>query len=864
MLKCIWLILGLVFLNTAQAQLNRPVQYNTNTESVSVPANFWQRLNSSLKPTSSNSISLGDSNKFFTSLFLATNGVVLVDGTGTNTFNVGVPYTLASNINFILPASHGSAGQVLSTDANGILSWINQSVGSGTNILIQTNGVDYGSAGTFNFGNGFTSVLSGSVFHVGITNSGGGGSGSQTPYTSTHDAAGYNISNITAIALGAAVQGTEPIRIGTNVSRSVDAQILIARRMTNEASGLNTNGHAFSDSTVIARSTAGHAYNSFDARVVITNAAMDHYAAFQSIPQVDSGTVSNIYGLYVGLGQASGTIRTNTGVMVDSAPGATIVHNQGIRLRTPTGSAPSVDIGLMIDPRHATAASYHHIWINDELARISFGANRDLILNKDRAYTLQLWVDATAGDGVDTELHGTDADGTDMNGGDLTLSGGRNTGAGVPGAIVFSTSPYGASGSASNNLVERLGIYTNAIIVPSTADLRILGHNLTSNYVWTATNATTGEGEWRAQAAGSGGGGAGSLPFDLTQFTTNGTVTVKDGASLTNTVLYAPTANGTVTILSGELKFNTDGHISYESGTDTLRLTNTFHNRGIDIDSSIRISDFTIAPKILVAFTNLASSTSNSFLIVSNCLVNVPSNTVHTASIALVGAAVTTGVSNIIHPSWTINNLPSVGGMAGTLQFISRTNFETGTIVATMGNTGNFIVTGALLNNGGSSGLSAAGGLTATSVATTGNFAAGQGSSASSEKIRSTNNTAGVMGIVVDQSHTVQTNMMQLRVAGIPRITAETNSLTLASNVVFTLQSGANQRAGNATLVGGTVTVNNGSVTANTIVMLTRKTSGGTIGTGVTYTVSAGISFTITSDNVLDTSTFSYLLIEVP
>lgn len=88
--------------------------------------------------------------------------------------------------------------------------------------------------------------------------------------------------------------------------------------------------------------------------------------------------------------------------------------------------------------------------------------------------------------------------------------------------------------------------------------------------------------------------------------------------------------------------------------------------------------------------------------------------------------------------------------------------------------------------------------------------------------------------------------------------------LTLAVAGPLSMTSGTNQRAGNATLVGGTVTVNNTTVTANTVVMLTRKTSGGTIGTAITYTLSAGASFTITSDNILDTSVFSYVLIEVP
>lgn len=89
-------------------------------------------------------------------------------------------------------------------------------------------------------------------------------------------------------------------------------------------------------------------------------------------------------------------------------------------------------------------------------------------------------------------------------------------------------------------------------------------------------------------------------------------------------------------------------------------------------------------------------------------------------------------------------------------------------------------------------------------------------------------------------------------------------SHTFAVAALLSITSGTNQRAGNAVLVAGTITVSNTTVTANTIVMLTRKISGGTLGTAITYTVSAGASFTITSDSALDTSTFSYLLIEVP
>lgn len=93
-------------------------------------------------------------------------------------------------------------------------------------------------------------------------------------------------------------------------------------------------------------------------------------------------------------------------------------------------------------------------------------------------------------------------------------------------------------------------------------------------------------------------------------------------------------------------------------------------------------------------------------------------------------------------------------------------------------------------------------------------------------------------------------------------ITATGDLLATTAGKGLRLKSGSNQRAGNATLVDGTVTVSNTTVTANTLVHLTRKTSGGTIGQ-MTYTLSAGNSFTITSDNVLDTSTVTYLLTEL-
>lgn len=73
---------------------------------------------------------------------------------------------------------------------------------------------------------------------------------------------------------------------------------------------------------------------------------------------------------------------------------------------------------------------------------------------------------------------------------------------------------------------------------------------------------------------------------------------------------------------------------------------------------------------------------------------------------------------------------------------------------------------------------------------------------------------------------------------------------------------GANAKQGVATLVGGTVTVSNTSVTANSRIMLTPQSPGGTPGWVRVSARSAGVSFTITSSSGTDTSVIAYLILE--
>lgn len=79
-----------------------------------------------------------------------------------------------------------------------------------------------------------------------------------------------------------------------------------------------------------------------------------------------------------------------------------------------------------------------------------------------------------------------------------------------------------------------------------------------------------------------------------------------------------------------------------------------------------------------------------------------------------------------------------------------------------------------------------------------------------------------------------------------------------AVNVV----DGSNKRMGVATLVAGTVTVANTSVTASTRIFVSRQASGGTLGHLSIGTVTAATSFVINSSSATDTSTVAWLLIE--
>jgi len=66
---------------------------------------------------------------------------------------------------------------------------------------------------------------------------------------------------------------------------------------------------------------------------------------------------------------------------------------------------------------------------------------------------------------------------------------------------------------------------------------------------------------------------------------------------------------------------------------------------------------------------------------------------------------------------------------------------------------------------------------------------------------------------------------------------------------------------GSATLVAGTVTVARTSIRSNSRILLSRRIGGGTLGF-LTYTLSAGVSFTINSTSATDTSTVTWAVFD--
>lgn len=126
----------------------------------------------------------------------------------------------------------------------------------------------------------------------------------------------------------------------------------------------------------------------------------------------------------------------------------------------------------------------------------------------------------------------------------------------------------------------------------------------------------------------------------------------------------------------------------------------------------------------------------------------------------------------------------------------------------------------------------------------------------------STNPTTAVKLNITNTLSHASSLLMDLQVGGSSMLKVSKSGLITTPKTIDLPSTGAAPTAGILTLVGGTATVNTTAMTSTALLFLQRKTSAGTPGTVTTYTQVNNTSFTVTSDNILDTSTYVWEIIE--
>ncbi len=164
--------------------------------------------------------------------------------------------------------------------------------------------------------------------------------------------------------------------------------------------------------------------------------------------------------------------------------------------------------------------------------------------------------------------------------------------------------------------------------------------------------------------------------------------------------------------------------------------------------------------------------------------------------------------------------------------------------------------TGTAGANGGAYTLVAGAGGVGSSTGGTGgtlNFRAGLGGASG---------TPGAGGDIIFQTAATTSLTEHLRVTAAGQVVV-TSANVQVNTLGFGLQvkQGTNAKIGRATLVGGTVTVANTSITTNSRIFITVSTAGGTQGFLRTSLIAA-TSFTVTSTSVTETSVVDWMIVE--
>ncbi len=146
----------------------------------------------------------------------------------------------------------------------------------------------------------------------------------------------------------------------------------------------------------------------------------------------------------------------------------------------------------------------------------AFNGGSDAIITREGAAIIQFGDDATAQNTPTSQtIKGPDGlagTGTNINGANLTIAAGRNTGSGTGGSLLFQTAPAGSSGTSAGTLTTRLTIPSTGIAdftaIPTVNGVQLLTNstagttgstNYRSSVIWlttTGTNVDSGQIDW--------------------------------------------------------------------------------------------------------------------------------------------------------------------------------------------------------------------------------------------------------------------------------------------------------------------------------------------------------------------------------
>ena len=301
--------------------------------------------------------------------------------------------------------------------------------------------------------------------------------------------------NSTRLGPSSLTPGTDDIAIGSIASTTTGftQQIAIGANITvagNDAIGIGTNVLSFGTDTIAIGRGANTNYESQSAGIAIGGGSESRAPGSIAIGggAAVAGTINDCCGA-VSIGNASDAFGEESIVIGSSSSVAatadqSILFGQGAVI---SGSAiGSVALG------NYTSIAGHSFSIALGTQAVVTGANQLVVGNVSYPIT-----NFYIGEGVVSTspgslvINATGGSGTNIAGGALTIAGGKGTGTGAGGSIIFQTASAGSTGTALNSLTTRFTIdtATSTFATDIVADTNVFVVNINENRVGIGTAA---------------------------------------------------------------------------------------------------------------------------------------------------------------------------------------------------------------------------------------------------------------------------------------------------------------------------------------------------------------------------------------